>query len=185
MTDRGPSRTEGHLPRSLLGPRLAAIFLVALAALLLQQALQIGSTLGYSPVGPTTVPLVVAGVLLMLGIVLAVRCSLVGVIDEELAAKSADEEVATHWPTVLITLGVMVVYALVLNGIRLGGVAIPGLGYVLSTGLFLPVTARILGSRHLLRDALIGFAVALVVYVAFTEFLGVRLPPGVLDLVGL
>lgn len=185
MSDRGSGKVAEPEARSLLGPRLAAIFLVALAALLLQQALQIGSTLGYSPVGPTTVPLVVAAVLLVLGLVLAARCTLAAAIDADLAARSAEEELATHWPTVGMTLGILVLYALALNGFRLGALAVPGLGYVVATGLFLPATARVLGSRHLLRDVIIGIAVAIVVYVSFTRFLGVRLPPGVLSLIGL
>ena len=185
MDERGSGGAAEREGGSLLGPRLVAVFLVALAGLLLQQALQIGSTRGYSVVGPTTIPLVVASVLLLLGVLLAVRCTLARTIDADLAARSMDEEVATHWPTVGITLGILVVYALALNGFRLAGVVVPGLGYVVATGVFLPVTARVLGSRHLLRDAIIGFVVAAVVYFAFTRFLGVRLPAGLLDVVGL
>jgi len=185
MDERGSGGAAEQESGSLLGPRLVAVFLVALAGLLLQQALQIGSTRGYSVVGPTTIPLVVAGVLLLLGIVLAVRCTLARTIDADLAARASEEEIATHWPTVSIILGILVLYAVALNGFRLVGVVVPGLGYVLATGLFLPLTARVLGSRHLLRDAVIGFAIAIVVYLAFTRFLGVRLPSGVLDLVGL
>jgi len=185
MDERGSGVAARSASGSLLGPRLVAIFLIALAGLLLQQALQIGSTRGYSVVGPTTIPLVVASVLMLLGIVLAVRCTLARTIDSDLAARSGEEEVATHWPTVGITLGILIVYAVALNGLRISGVAVPGLGYVLATGLFLPATARVLGSRHLLRDVVIGFAVAIVVYFAFTRFLGVRLPPGVLGLIGL
>ena len=185
MSEGGSGEVAGRGPRSLLGPRLAAIFVVALAALLLQQALQIGSTLGYSPVGPTTIPLVVATVLLVLGVLLAARCTLAAAIDADLAERSAEEEVATHWPTVLITLGILAVYALALNGFRLGPLVVPGLGYVVATALFLPATARVLGSRHLLRDVIVGVGVAVVVYLSFTRFLGVRLPPGVLELIGL
>jgi putative tricarboxylic transport membrane protein len=43
----------------------------------------------------------------------------------------------------------------------------------------------VLGSRHLLRDVIVGVGVAVVVYLSFTRFLGVRLPPGVLELIGL
>ena len=59
---------------------------------------------------------------------------------------------------------------------------VPGLGYVLATGLFLPATARILGSRSPIRDTVAGFAIAIVIYIGFTQFLGVRLPAGILDL---
>jgi putative tricarboxylic transport membrane protein len=53
-----------------------------------------------------------------------------------------------------------------------------------ATGLFLPVTARILGSQLPIRDVVAGFGIGLIVYFAFTEFLGVRLPAGILGLFG-
>ena len=185
MTKGGADRATGRAPRALLGPRIAAIFLIALGVLLLQQALQIGSTLGYSPVGPTTIPLVVAAGIVVLGVALAARCTVEPAIDADLATRVADEEEATHWATVGIVLAILVVYALALNGFSVGGVSVPGIGYVFATALFLPATAWVLGSRHLLRDTLIGLVVAVVVYVSFTRFLGVRLPAGVLDLIGL
>ncbi|MDQ3937195.1 MAG: tripartite tricarboxylate transporter TctB family protein, partial [Chloroflexota bacterium] len=70
------------------------------------------------------------------------------------------------------------------NGFRLGPIAVPGLGYIIATGLFVPAAARVLGSRQLLRDLIVGFAIATVVYVGFTRYLGVRLPAGPLDLFG-
>jgi putative tricarboxylic transport membrane protein len=54
---------------------------------------------------------------------------------------------------------------------------------VLATAALLPAGARILGSRHLLRDVLVGLGLALVVYLGFTQVLGVRLPAGPLDVV--
>jgi putative tricarboxylic transport membrane protein len=78
---------------------------------------------------------------------------------------------------------VLVVYALALNGFRLGSIAVPGLGYVVATGLFLPAAAWTLGSRSWLRDLVIGFVLAIGIYIGFTQFLGVRLPAGVLGLV--
>ena len=55
---------------------------------------------------------------------------------------------------------------------------------MVATTLFLPAAARILGSRNLVRDVTVGLVLAVVVYFGFTEFLGVRLPAGVLDLLG-
>lgn len=181
MGVRGPSGDADRQGAGLLGPRIVALFLVALGALLIQQALQIGSTVGYSVVGPVTIPLVVSGTLLVLGLILAVRTTVL--VDRDLATLAAEEERATHWNTVGVTLAILLVYAIALNGVRLGPVAIPGLGYVVATGLFLPATAWVLGSRHLVRDVVIGFGVAVIVYVSFTEFLGVRLPSGVLGII--
>ena len=176
--ERGPRSA----PRGgLLGPRLAAVALVALAVILIVSALGVGRGGGYQLIGPATIPLVVAISLLVLGGIFAIRTTLVPDID--LAEQAAEEERATHWPTVgLIGLS-LVGYALALDGFELGPVEVPGLGYVVATGIFLLLAARILGSRSPIRDAIVGFAIAAVIYVGFTEFLGVRLPAGILGLV--
>ncbi|MGH2402620.1 MAG: tripartite tricarboxylate transporter TctB family protein, partial [Candidatus Limnocylindria bacterium] len=93
--------------------------------------------------------------------------------DADLAERAADEERATHWPTVGLVALALVVYALALGA----------LGYVVATGLFLPVTAWILGSRSPIRDIVVGVGLAVVIFIGFTEFLGVRLPAGILGLV--
>lgn len=172
--DRGP----GEVARSFLGPRLVAAFLVILAIGLIVSAVGIARGGGYTVIGPATIPLAVAIGLLVLGAIFLVRTTLMP--DVRLAELAADEQAATHWPTVGLVAAALVVYALALDGVRFGSARIPGLGYVVATGLFLPVTARILGSRSPLRDAVAGFGAAILVYIGFTQFLGVRLPAGVL-----
>lgn len=173
--DRGPVAGGG----SLLGPRLVAAFLVALAVLLIVSAFGIARGGGYSVIGPATIPLAVAIGLLVLAVAFALRTTALP--DTDLAEMAAEEQAATHWPTVGLAAAALVGYALALDGVRFGSLRIPGLGYVIATGLFLPLTARILGSRRPLRDAIAGFAIAIVVYLGFTQFLGVRLPAGLLD----
>jgi putative tricarboxylic transport membrane protein len=53
------------------------------------------------------------------------------------------------------------------------------LGYVVATTAFFPPVARLLGSRSPLRDVVIGLGLALILYILFTQFLGVDLPAGV------
>jgi putative tricarboxylic transport membrane protein len=96
----------------------------------------------------------------------------------------AEEEGATHWPSVGLLVAVLVGYGLALDGFRLGPLDVPGLGYVVATSLFLPIAARVLGSEHLVRDLVVGIGLAIVVYIGFTQFLGVRLPAGILGLFG-
>lgn len=165
-------------PGGLLGPRIVAIVLLALAALLIISAVGIARGGGYSVIGPATIPLVVAIGLLILGAVFALRTTVLP--DTDLAVHAADEERATHWPTVGLTGVALVGYALALDGFALGPLEVPGLGYILATGLFLPLTARVLGSRSPIRDVIVGFGIAIVVYFGFTQFLGVRLPAGLL-----
>ena len=174
MTGRGTDGGQGFL-----GPRLVAFALVAGAALLIYQALQILQGGGYSVVGPGTFPLAVAIGLLVLGLAFALRTTFWP--DRDLAHRAVDEEVASHWPTVGRAVGLLVAYGLALNGFKLGPLAVPGLGFVVATSLFIPGAARALGSSALLRDALVGVGLAVVIYIGFTQYLGVRLPPGILD----
>jgi putative tricarboxylic transport membrane protein len=176
MTERG---TDGG--RGFLGPRVVAAFLVAGAGLLIYQAFQILRGGGYSVIGPSTFPLAVAFGLLALGLVFALRTTIWP--DRDLAQQAADEERATHWGTVGLVVLLLIVYGLALNGVRLGTLAIPGLGFVVATALFLPATARAMGSTALLRDVVVGAVLAIVIYIGFTQYLGVRLPAGVLDFI--
>ena len=174
--ERGPGAAhEG----GLLGPRLVAVVLVVLAVVLIISALGIATGAGFSVIGPATIPLGVAVGLLVLSAIFALRTTAVP--DADLAVLAAEEERATHWATVGMTALTLIGYALALDGFALGPVDVPGLGYIVATGLFLPLTARILGSRSPVRDAIVGFAIGIVIYFGFTEFLGVRLPAGVLD----
>ncbi|MEO8247322.1 MAG: tripartite tricarboxylate transporter TctB family protein [Chloroflexota bacterium] len=175
-TRPGPRNADGFL-----GPRLVAALLVGLAVVLIISALGISRGAGYTVVGPQTIPLVVAIGLLIMGLVFGLRTTVRP--DADMAAAALEEERVTHWPSVLLAAGALLVYAMALDGIRLGGVKVPGLGFLVATAVFLPVVARILGSRSPLRDLVVGVVMASVLYVAFTEYLGVRLPPGLLDFV--
>ena len=164
---------------SWLGPRLVAAALIGLGVLLVVQALGITQSGGYRVIGPETFALVVAVGIVVLGILAAVRTTIVP--DVDLATRAADEEAITHWPTTVRLAGLLVLYAIALGGADVGPLELPGLGYVVATGLFLPAAAWVLGSRHLVRDLVIGLGVAIVIFFGFTEFLGVRLPAGILE----
>ena len=172
--DRAPRKAQGDF----LGPRLVAGALLALAALLIVSAFGIARGGGYSVIGPATIPLVVAIGLLVLSAIFALRTTVLPDID--LAERAANEDVVTHWRTVGLTAAALIGYALALDGFELGPIEVPGVGYIVATALFLPLTARILGSRSPIRDVMAGFVVSLVVYFGFTQFLGVRLPAGIL-----
>jgi putative tricarboxylic transport membrane protein len=176
--DRGPRDAQGG---SLAGPRVLSVVLLLLAAALIVSAFGITRGGGYSVIGPATIPLVVAFGLLVLSAIFAVRTTIRP--DQDLAERAAEEEFACHWPTVGLIALALFGYALALDGFDLGPIEVPSLGYIPATGMFLPITARILGSRALVRDVIVGFGIAIVIYFGFTEFLGVRLPGGLLDLV--
>jgi putative tricarboxylic transport membrane protein len=170
---------EDERRTSWLGPRIVAGALIGLGIILFVQALGIAQTGGYRVVGPETFALIVAIAIVAIGVVLAVRTTILP--DLDLALRAADEEAATHWPTIGLLGALLVLYAVALDGAQLGPIEVPGLGYIVATALFLPGAAHILGSRHPVRDLIIGICVAVVVFFGFTEFLGVRLPSGILD----
>ncbi len=153
---------------SFVGPRIIAALLIAGGAFLIYHSFQIGATHGYSVVGPSIAPIAVSVCLLLLGVIFAVRTTALP--DEDLAEASGAEEAMTHWPTVLLLAVLLVGYA----------VALAPLGYIVATALLLPISSRILGSTHPLRDAVIAVGLALVIYFGFTAFLGIRLPQGIL-----
>ena len=160
---------EGVRRRATVGLYIFGLALCALGGVALFESTRIRSPGGFSPFGPTVMVITVGALLLAAGVLFLARLSIRP--DRDLIARAVEEEGATHWPTTGLMAGLLLVYALVLGP----------LGYVIATGLMIPGGARILGSRRPVRDAAIGFALALVVYFAFTAFLGVRLPAGLLD----
>lgn len=154
---------------SLRGPRVAAVVVIALGVVVLVATTAIAQAGGYSPVGPTAIPLVVGTAIVVLGVLFLVRGTIRP--DLDLADRMTKEDRTTHWPTPGLLGAVLVGY----------GIALGPLGYILATAAFLPLGARILGSERPRRDIAVGVALGLVVYFGFTEGLGVRLPAGVLD----
>lgn len=159
----------GDASRGLVEARLAAVAVIGLGLLALIGATQVGTGAGYVAVPPSVMPAVVGVGLVALGTLLLLRATVRP--DLDLAGHVASEAAVTDWRTTILTLAALVGYALTLGM----------LGYVLATTWFIPIVARILGSRRPRRDVLVGVVLGIVVYVGFTQFLGVRLPAGLLD----
>jgi len=154
--------------RGLLEARLAALVIIGLGAVALVGAGQVRSGAGYVAVGPAVMPAVVGIGLIVLGGLLLLRATVRP--DLDLARHVAGELAASEWRTPILVLAALVVYA----------VALGPAGYVVATTAFLPVAAAILGSRRPIRDVAVAVVLSIVVFVGFTEFLGVRLPAGLL-----
>jgi putative tricarboxylic transport membrane protein len=160
---------DGAGRRATVGLRIFAVAVCALGGLALFESTRIRSAAGFSPFGPTVMVIAVGVLMLVLGLVFLVRLGVRP--DRQLIAHVRDEERATHWPTTGLLAGVLAVYALALGLV----------GYIVATGLLVPVGARVLGSRQLKRDAVVGVVLAVTVYLTFTGLLGVRLPAGLLE----
>lgn len=61
------------------------------------------------------------------------------------------------------------------------GVLLNPLGYILAAAITFFAIAATLGARHYVRLAMGALALSVVIYVAFTQGLGIYLPPGLLD----
>ena len=152
--------------RSFAGPRLAGLVLLAASVAILLAVFAIPGRGGYSSSGPRFVPLIVAIGLILLTAAFLARTWVRP--DMELAERSAEEDAATHWATPALLLVAMVAYALLMEP----------LGYILSTAAFFVPVARLLGSRSLVRDVVIGLVAGVGLFTAFTQYLGVSLPAG-------
>jgi putative tricarboxylic transport membrane protein len=145
--------------------RLVSAGFLAVALVVLAQAFMIPDGGGYQAVGPRAFPLLVGigmAVVAVIGVVQAFR--------DPVSREGADEGV--HWRPVLLLIGALALYAVLLAPV----------GYWQATTLFFVAVARVLGSRKLVRDLVVGLLLALATYVLFDRVLGITLPPGLIRL---
>lgn len=155
-------------PRSSISVRILAVALLVGAAALAYQVTLIREGGGFTVVGPRVFPAVVVFVFFSMSVLLLLRTTLWP--DVDMATHAAEEDAATHWPSIGLTVLALVAYPL----------AMDRLGYIIGTALFVPLVARILGSHKLVRDVIIGVVLAVLIYVGFTRVLSIRLPAGLL-----
>ncbi|HET9758957.1 MAG TPA: tripartite tricarboxylate transporter TctB family protein [Nocardioidaceae bacterium] len=122
------------------------------------------------PVGPRTVPFLVAGLLLVCAVGLAVNV-LRGGHGEAEEGEDVDLTAPTEWRVVLPLVGTFVANVLLIDV----------LGWVISGALLFWGSSWALGSRHPVRDAVISLALSLATFYGFYLGLGVLLPAGVLE----
>ncbi len=160
--------TEPAAParRSWRGPRAWGVVLLAIAIAVLAATTTIRSQEGYAATGPRFAPLLVGLLMLVLALLFLARTVVRP--DVELGERAAREQAGTEWTRPVLIVACLIGYALLLEP----------LGYIVATTLFFLPVARLLGSRSPLRDLLVGFGISVVLFVGFTQFLGVDLPGG-------
>jgi putative tricarboxylic transport membrane protein len=160
------ARLAGRLNgRSELG---VAGLLLALGGVVLWDAARIGTDFAQrGPIGPTLMPAVV-GLMLVVCAVLLARDVLRGGHGEEEAGEDVDLTHGSDWRTVLL-----------LGGAFLANAAlIERTGWVISGAVLFWGAARALGSRRLVRDALVAVGLSTVTFYVFAVGLGIHLPAG-------
>ncbi|WP_445170674.1 tripartite tricarboxylate transporter TctB family protein [Mycolicibacterium sp. Dal123E01] len=122
------------------------------------------------PVGPKFFPLTIGAAALVLAVILAIAIPR-GSKGEADAGEDVDPEAPGDWRTVGLLIALFVAMILLVNP----------LGWVIMSALFFAGAATILGSRHYVRNVVIGIALALASFYAFYSGLGIPLPAGILD----
>ena len=122
------------------------------------------------PVGPRTVPFIVAGLLLVCAFSLGLNVARGGHgVAEE--GEDVDLTAPTEWRVVLPLLATFVANVLLIDV----------LGWVISGALLFFGSSWALGSRHPVRDLVISLALSVATFYGFYSGLGILLPAGVLD----
>lgn len=143
------------------GELVFGLVLVALGVVALTQVWVIRGADGWSVSGPRFVPLVVCSAWVVLAAVYSAQ-----------VARRLRRGTGQFDLTAVLLMVTLIGYAYIV---------IP-VGYVLATAVSFVVTARIMGSRTVVRDIVVGVLLAVAVYFGFTELLSIRLPRGVLPL---
>lgn len=149
--------------RSISGEAAVGLGVVALAGIIIWSTATSPSSPAYAVVPPTAFPYAVGAALAVTGLLLAVT-----------RWNSGEADPAHERPSwnglIWLCLG------LVLNA----GLIV-WIGFTLASTLLFVCTARAFGSSRPLRDAAIGFALALVAYVGFAKILGISLGAGFIE----
>ncbi len=122
------------------------------------------------PVGPKFFPLLIGIAALVLAVILAIAIPR-GSKGEADAGEDIDPEAPGDWRTVGLLIALFVAMILLVNP----------LGWVITSALFFAGAATILGSKHYVRNLVIGVVLALASFYAFYSGLGIPLPAGILD----
>lgn len=145
--------------------------MVVVGAFLLYDALSLpGGYAKVDPVGPRLFPIVIGIGLLVMAVILAVAIPR-GSRGEADAGEDIDPDMPSDWRTVGLLIGLFVLLI----------VLVEPLGWAIAGALFFAGCATVLGSKHYVRNIVIGVVLALGSFYAFYSGLGIPLPAGILD----
>jgi len=157
MDDRGIGRGPAW------GDAAVGVAVLALAAIVGWQTTLIPTNAIYAQVGPKVIPWMATAMLAVLGTLLTWQGLRGGWEHEEHGEFNV-------WALAWLLLGLALNVALI-------GVA----GFIIASTLLFVCTALAFGSRKVLRDTTIGFALALLSYVGFDRVLGYKIGSGLIE----
>lgn len=150
---------------------LVALGVVVLGVVILIDLQDIRIPKAFSSVGPRVFPTVIGWGLVLLGVWYAID-----VLRGDTAAPSEDSEDAD--PSLPADWGVLAGLAVTLAAYAL---LMKPAGFVIASTVVFTGAAISMGSRQFIRDILIAIVISFVTYYAFSEWLGIRLPKGILE----
>jgi putative tricarboxylic transport membrane protein len=150
---------------------LVVAVLVLVGGFLIYNALTLpGGYAKVDPVGPKMFPFVIGVLLVVMAVILAIAIPR-GSRGEADAGEDIDPESPGDWKTVGLLVGLFVATILLVNF----------LGWAIMGALLFAGAATVLGSRHYVRNILIGAVLSTASFYAFYSGLGIPLPAGILD----
>ncbi|HET9903594.1 MAG TPA: tripartite tricarboxylate transporter TctB family protein [Xanthobacteraceae bacterium] len=160
MTAAPEPRRRPALPETALG-----LGTLAFAALVLWQAWEIPVSPLYAKIGPSIFPFFTGGALAVLAVLMLAQALRGGWQNEEEKAIPIDRKAVVY----------------VLCGLVANVALIGSFGFTIASTALFVLVARGFGSRAFVRDAAIGFAVALLSYFGFAKALGVTIGAGLVE----
>ena len=154
------STTQWAFPEAAIG-----LGLCLFAAVVLWQTFSIPVSPLYAKIGPTVFPFLAAGGLAIFGVLLVVQAARGGWQDPE------EKAVPVDWRALLFVAAGLVVNVAVITS----------LGFTAASTALFVLVAHGFGSRRPLRDAAVGFVIALLAYFGFAKALGVNIGAGVVE----
>ena len=139
--------------------------LIALGSFVVYGTQSIAETQGYAQIGPRLFPYIIGAGLTVCGGVLGWQALSGGWRNVPLDQEGHD---APDW----------IAFVIISAGIVLHMVVIGWAGFIIASTLLFVLISRGFGSKRLVRDAIIGVLLAVVVFFIFTVGLGLSLPKG-------
>jgi putative tricarboxylic transport membrane protein len=153
---------------------VAGVVLVVAGVALFARAMVVGVDRGITLGGPTTAPIVVTA----LWVVVAIAYLVTRVLAWRRLPASPAVPADVSWRVPFLLLAALVGYAVVLK--------YTVVGYVLATAIFYVACSLLLNTRPvrevIVRDVIVAVGLSVTIYLVFTRLLGIVLPAGVLPL---